>query len=425
MRVLIAAAACHPHQGSEGYVGWSSVNAIARRHDIHVITNVDSREGIEAAMAGHPLRERMSFSYVGELPKWHPNRMIARFQSWFLYKKWITAAAACARDLCAGGHFDVAHHVTLATWRMGTPLAGLGLPLVWGPIGGGEQFPLRFFSMLSPVAAGFEILRMISGWVSQKSRALRETVRRSNVVLPNNIETAQLMRHLGVDKKRIEILSQSFLYPEKFARLRCEVPKDSPEKCLRVFAGGNLEGRKGVAIVLRALSMLEAEGVPFEFVYGGKGPELNHLLALSKKLHLPPARVRLGVNLAGEAYFNALKASHVYLLPSLREGAPVTMIEAMAASCVPIVGNCGGAAMLIDNQCGRLIAITTPVEMTLAIAHELRSLQRSPDLLAELSAKALEKISMFASEDHYLERISACYQLAVEDFGDQGSGVRS
>jgi len=410
MRVLIAAIACQPKSGSEGYVGWSSVNAIALDHDVHVITSGAGRVDIEKEMAGHPLREKMTFTYIGEPIRWHENRLIARIQGWIAYKRWIAEASTVARRLCEKEKFDLAHHVTYATWRMGTPLTGLGIPLVFGPAGGGEQFPLRFLRMLSPLSAVFELIRIISGWVAKESERVGEVVKKATLVLANNSETRDLLIGLGVKRGNIKLMSQSFLSSEKISILRCKKPKSPSREKLKIFAGGNLEGRKGVAIVLEALAILLEWDIPFEFTYGGNGPEYKYLERLVAKLHLPPERVKIGITLVAEAYFQALKESHIYLLPSLREGAPVTMIEAMASACVPIVGKCGGAAMLVSQDCGRLISITTPKQMALEIAVEIKTLWSSPALLEELGQAAARRILERCSQSFYRRQINDHYQ---------------
>ena len=142
-------------------MGWTSVNAIALDHDVHVITSRAGQVDIEKEMAGNPLRGKMTFTYIGEPIRWYENRLIARFQSWIAYRKWVEEAKRVAKQLCSKQQFDVLHHVTYATWRMGTPLAGLGRPLIFGPVGGGEKFPFRFLSILSPIARWFEIARTI------------------------------------------------------------------------------------------------------------------------------------------------------------------------------------------------------------------------------------------------------------------------
>jgi len=409
MRVLIAAIACNPRLGSESYVGWTSVNAIALDHDVHVITSGAGQVDIEKEMAGHPLREKMTFTYIGEPIRWHENRLIARFQSWIAYRKWVEEAKRVAKQLCSKQKFDVLHHVTYATWRMGTPLAGLGRPLIFGPVGGGEKFPFRFLSILSPIARWFEIARTISGWIAAKSKNVRRAAQTANLLLANNHETEELLEGLGARKGRIRLMSQSFLSPGRMASLKCVSPKGSSLEKLVIFAGGNLEGRKGVAIALEALASLVKWNIPFEFTYGGSGPELKHLLQISGKLSLPSDAVKIGVILEAGDYLRALKKAHIYLLPSLREGAPVTMIEAMAASCVPIVGSCGGAAMLVTHDCGRLISITTPEQMALEIASEIKTLWSSPGLLEKLGSAAVERVVSRCSESFYRDQINGHY----------------
>ena len=410
MRILVAAIACQPKGGSEGYVGWSCVNAISMDHEVHVITSRMCQKEIEAELVTHPRRSKMTFSFVGEPVRWHENRLIARAQSWMKYARWVREASETARELCEERHFDILHHITYATWRMGTPLSGLGKPLIFGPAGGGEKFPLSFLSMLSPLSGLFEILRCASGWLATKNRRVTGSLSTASLLLANNRETEELFRSLGVLQTKTKIMSQSFLSAERMEQLRCTEKKYDPKEKLIIFAGGNLEGRKGVAIVLRALSILSHWKVPYEFTYGGKGPELSHLTRLAQKLCLTDANVNLGQALTQKDYFRELKRAHIYLLPSLREGAPITMMEAMAASCVPVVGKCGGAAMLVNEDCGRLVPITSPAEMAEEIAGKLRLLWKNPEALKTMGESARLRVKEKCSEDFYRKQINDHYR---------------
>jgi glycosyltransferase involved in cell wall biosynthesis len=293
---------------------------------------------------------------------------------------------------------------------MGTPLAGLGKPLIFGPVGGGEKFPLSFLNMLSPLSAVFELSRSASGWLAKKSKRVVQSISTSTLLLANNRETRELFLSLGASGSKIEIMSQSFLSAERIEQLKCTQPKSDPQEKLTIFAGGNLEGRKGVAIVLKALSILSQWKIPYEFTYGGKGPELSHLTRLAGKLSLTDKNVNLGQVLTQENYFRELKRAHIYLLPSLREGAPVTMMEAMAASCVPVVGKCGGAAMLVNEDCGRLIRITSPSVMAETIADKLRFLWKNPEVLRKLGYSASLRVKEKCSEDVYRKQINDHYR---------------
>jgi glycosyltransferase involved in cell wall biosynthesis len=108
-------------------------------------------------------------------------------------------------------------------------------------------------------------------------------------------------------------------------------------------------------------------------------------------------------------FLRALKKAHIYLPPSLREGASVTMMEAIAASRVSVVGKCGGAAMLVNEDCGRLIPITDHSEMGEVIADKLRSLCEDPEISKMLGEAARLRVKEKCSEYCYRKQINDHY----------------
>lgn len=422
MNILIAATACRPNAGSEAYVGWQAVSQLRRDHDLWVLTSGWCRGGIEAFLEKNPDWRNVRFVYVderdGALP-YSENRMIARLQSWMRYRKWCRCASVDANRLNQEIKFDLAHHVTYATWRMGSPLAGIGIPWIWGPIGGGEVFPLRMIPVLSSVAAIFEIVRAANTWLAKKSPSVRRAVRDAALVVPNNPETESLFISLGVPKERIRRLCQSFLPEDRLERLKRKT-SITPRECgeLRCLAGGNLEGRKGVAIALHALVQLKKAGIPFLYTYLGRGPELAHLKALADRLGIAE-RVKFVDSLSGDEYVQALESSHVYLLPSLREGVPVTQMEAMAAGCVPVVADCGGAGPMASSAGSKPVKVSTPAAMAQHIGDTLRDIWENPEEWSNLSVKASQGIFEGYSAENYRAMINRYYGMVVSTSGRQ------
>jgi glycosyltransferase involved in cell wall biosynthesis len=422
MKILIAATACRPNAGSEAYVGWQAVSQLRRDHDLWVLTSGWCRGGIEAFLEKNPDWRNVRFVYVDEQEGDRPyseNRMIARLQSWMRYRKWCRYASVAAKRLNQEIKFDLAHHVTYATWRMGSPLAGIGIPWIWGPIGGGEVFPLRMLPVLSHVAALFELVRAINTWLSKKSPAVRRAAREATLVLPNNPETERLVSGLGVPRNRTRRLCQSFLTEERLGSLK-RTQWMTPKECgeVRLVAGGNLEGRKGVAIALRAIAQLAVEGIPIQYTYLGRGPELAHLKGLADRLGIAD-RVNFVDSLSGDEYVQALQSSHVYLLPSLREGVPVTQMEAMAAGCVPIVADCGGAGPMASSAGSIPVKVTTPAAMSKHIGDTLRSIWENPEEWSNLSLKAGQGIFEGYSAGNYRAMINRYYKMVVSISGRQ------
>jgi glycosyltransferase involved in cell wall biosynthesis len=409
MKILIAAAACHPTSGSEAYVGWQAVAQLRKNHELWVMTSGWCREGIEAFLRDHPEWNNVRFHYVDEALPDHPNRLVARIFSWIRYRRWCHKAAVAGGILAAEVDFDIAHHVTMATWRTGSPLAGLGIPWIWGPIGGGEVFPWKLLSVLSFTSILFELVRGVSTLVAQCSQAVRTATKTATLVLPNNPETERTVMKMGVPEDRVHRLCQSFL-PE--GRLEClkrsawMSPKESGE--LRCLAGGNLEGRKGVAIALRALSILSLRGIPFRYTYLGRGPELDHLKRLALRLRIHD-KVEFLDSLSGEEYAEVLRSHHVYLLPSLREGVPVTQMEAMAGGCVPVVADCGGAGPMALAGGSRPVMATSSESTAVSIAERLMRIWEDPDGWSVLSKSARKAIEEGYSAENYRLQMEGLY----------------
>jgi hypothetical protein len=419
MKILIAAAACHPTSGSEAYVGWQAVSQLRRDHDLWVLTSGWCREGIESFLEKNPDWRNVQFFYVDKALPDHPNRLVARMFSWIRYRRWCLLAAKVGERLAAEVKFDLAQHVTMATWRTGSPLSGIGIPWIWGPIGGGENFPATMLPVLSPVAIVFEIVRGLNTMIAKRSPSVRSAAGSAALVLPNNPETESLVVSLGVPKEMIRRLCQSFLPGERLERLKRK-GSITPRECgeLRCLAGGNLEGRKGVAIALHALVQLKNEGIPFRYTYLGRGPELAHLKALAGRLGIAE-RVNFVDSLSGDEYIQALQSSHVYLLPSLREGVPVTQMEAMAAGCVPVVADCGGAGPMASSAGSKPVKVSTPAAMAQHIGDNLRSIWENPEEWSNLSVKAGQRISEGYSAGNYRAMINRYYGMVVSTSGRQ------
>lgn len=413
MKILIAAAACHPTSGSEAYVGWQAITQLRRDHDLWVLTSGWCREGIEKFLSENPDWRNVQFFYVDKPLPDHPNRLVARIFSWIRYRRWCLLAAKVGERLAAEVKFDLAQHVTMATWRTGSPLSRLGIPWIWGPIGGGELFPWRLLPVLSPMAACFEACRAINSLISKKSASVKEAAASASLVLPNNPDTERLVLELGVPKEKNRRLCQSFLPEERLGLLERKAsitPREFGE--LRCLAGGNLEGRKGVAIALHALAQLKREGIPFRYTYLGRGPELEHLKALADRLGIAE-RVNFVDSLSGDEYVQALQSCHVYLLPSLREGVPVTQMEAMAAGCVPVVADCGGAGPMASSAGSKPVKVSTPAAMAQHIGNTLRGIWENPEEWSNLSVKARQGIFDGYSAGNYHTMINRYYGMVV------------
>lgn len=408
MKLLLSSIACQPFGGSEGIYGWRACRAIADLHEVWILTEESNRPGIEQATERGMVPTTMHFVYIGENQECHPNRLIARLQSWARYQTFQKATLTIAQRLHREIHFDLAQLITYTTWRVGCPLWRLGIPFVWGPISGTEVFPFRFLVVLSPLSMAFELFRAFSTWRSQRNGEVRECAKHTTQIIAIHEQARSFLSKLRGSSRGISVHSGWFFEDEHIAALSRPRDFNIGSAPLRIVAAGNLEGRKGIALALQALSEVAAAGVPFYYQVTSKGPELPFLKRLVRKLHLEKS-VSLGESFSSGEYVDRLREFDICLLPSLREGGGLTMMEACLAGCVPIVAACGGPGDAIRAEFGFPIRVSHPATMVSEMTDALLRLHRDRVLLKTMGTAAQEAMRRRSSREMFQEMIRTVY----------------
>lgn len=412
MKILVSAIACNPYGGSESLLGWLASRSLAELGELWLLVSAEERAGVERGRAAGLVPENMHFTFIGEVRPYHKNRLIARIQSWERYMAFSRSILSVARELHERVGFDLSHQITFSTWRVGNPLWRLGIPFIWGPISGTEVFPLkRFAQILSPSAQAFEAARVLGGIYSGLNPEVRATARHAFHIFAAHREAVEHLTKLRGTSDGLSVLSYFTFTPETIAPLthpRAERPANAP---LRILAGGNLEGRKGIAIALHGLALAKKAGTQFFYRVTGRGPELEYLQHLARELAIDDC-VILGEGFSRDDYVQELKKTDVYLLPSLREGGGLTMMEAMLAGCVPIVADAGGPGTAVSEECGFRIPIESPAQMARDIAAAVTKLDHNRDLLAQMSEAAPRRIAGHYAHDRFIAAISSVYEKA-------------
>jgi glycosyltransferase involved in cell wall biosynthesis len=150
---------------------------------------------------------------------------------------------------------------------------------------------------------------------------------------------------------------------------------------------GRLAREKNFAL----LAKLAAKHPDITFVVAGSGPERARIAALASELGVDSRMRLLGTILDRACFYHALD---VFILPSLYEGLPMAVLEAMSSG-VPILSSRleGISAVLAEEKEG-LLAGPGDVE---DFSRQLRRLKELPDFARQLAsaarAKALDQFS--------------------------------
>lgn len=412
MKVLVSAMACDPCGGSEGGVGWAAVNRIALKHDVRVLVHAHSKSSWDSARSRGLVRENVRVRFLGLDEKWNSNRLIARAQSWQRFLAFNREVLGAAMSWHEEEPCDVVHQVTYATWRVPSPLWRMPVPFVWGPIGGVATIPKPFMGMLSLEARIMEFVRAAQTRFTKNSSAFLECVSNSSVVLAANEETEVFLRKYRGEKPMYR-LPVAYLPPEKVVRFsRTANTSSSISGPLRLFAGGNIEGRKGVSLALQALALVKRAGVEFVYTVAGGGPEIAKLQALSKSLGIEN-EVIFHRGFRGDAYVEALHQSDIYFLPSFRETTPVTLQEAVLAGCYPIVADASAAGEMVRLVGGKAVAADEPNVMIAGLCAAILEAAGDRESMRQSALEAARNVATKYSELNYDQVTEVAYSAAL------------
>ena len=171
-----------------------------------------------------------------------------------------------------------------------------------------------------------------------------------------------------------------------------------------VLAAGRLAPQKGFDVLLEAAARWrDLEPAPL-LVIAGDGPLAGELraraAALGVRAEFPGRRDDIPALLASAA---------VFVLPSLWEGQPLVLQEALRAG-VPVVATHAGG---IQDLTGDDAALLVPPGDAVRLADAVRSVLRDPALGTRLRAAARERGAALPSEDDAVAAVLACYPDVV------------
>jgi glycosyltransferase involved in cell wall biosynthesis len=188
-------------------------------------------------------------------------------------------------------------------------------------------------------------------WMTQRLRrrmALRWAFRNSAAVVAVSTDTrVHLEQSLGIRPGRIRTVLNGIPIPQAGpGHVRAEFGIGDDEVLL--LAVGSLIPRKGHAILLDALAGLDGEGmdVRWHLVIAGQGPEREALerrveeRGLSGRVHLAGQR---------EDVAHLQSAADVFVMPSLWEGLPLAILEAMFAKTAIVASATSGIPEAIED----------------------------------------------------------------------------
>lgn len=347
MNYLISAYSVNPYKGSEDSIGWNWVLQYEKNYKegdrIILLTKKfnekDTRRGLKEFNIQHV--ELVIVDVPNALNWFREKHSAFHHMYYILWQHW-----AWLWVKHSGIRFDVIHHVTMNDYRIPSELyKAKGAKVIWGPMGGAQVTPrpLKVYEKNQLVASFREFVNKSCSWNPFYKKALRSYYK---IYCINNETQKQISRIVGKD---VPLMPELALRDE-YKNLPMRKGKND---ILKIVFVGRLIGKKGIAFLVDALSLMPTD-MDWELLIFGDGDDR----ALIEK-QIADSGIGKNVKLMGNRPLNqiaeAYQQADVFVLPSLRETSGNVLLEAMAYA-VPIVAfDTSFCRLLKEVDCGVFI----------------------------------------------------------------------
>jgi len=380
MKILVSAYACRPDYGSEQGAGWEWVKQIARFHSVWVLTSETNRTAISKESL-----KNVEFIFVSVNPFLWLKRL-GLLGHYVYYYLWHYAAYLRAIRLHDAVNFDLVHQITFGTFRIPAFVSGLPVPFVWGPIGGGEHIPVRFWPVLGRRAFG-EFFRTVTNPLALWIPGVRSSLRRAAAILVvNNATLMFLPKRYRAKCRVVPIVGDRVLNREMTRKNR----EEGYNKAHLLFLG-KLEPRRALTLLLKALRQIVGK-VDFHLRVVGEGPEKSRYEKLAKKYGLNE-KVSFVGRIPFEAVYQEYARADILCSSSLRDSGGSTYVGAMASGLPIVCIDHAGPGELVGQDCGIKIPLSSPEQVVNDLADAIERLSRNPALRHKMGAAAQQRVN--------------------------------
>lgn len=341
MKILLSAYACEPNKGSEPGVGWSWATEYAKCNEVWVLTRDNNKKTIEKYMEENPeyQNKNLHFVYVGLPPKltfWKKGRRGMRL----FYMLWQRKAVKVAEELNKKINFDFVQHVTFVSYTQPIYMYKLGIPLIWGPVSGGENIPSKIKIKMSLKEKIIEYVRNASQIGALMFPSIRKTMKTAKAILVATEET----------KKKIptKYQSKTFILPAiGIEKMPAVNKKNRHDGKIKIIMAGRLINWKAFDIGIRGFLRISDKYPEVELHILGEGKRKKELKILASD--------KIGKKII---FDNPVKHDHIYefysefdlfINTTLRDSGCMTMMEAMAVGLPCIAIATGGPNVLLKR----------------------------------------------------------------------------
>jgi len=245
------------------------------------------------------------------------------------------------------------------------------------------------------------------GWL------LKEKVDRSSFFATISEFNKKHLAEIGVNTQKLEII-RCGVDPSQFS------PKEvvASNQVIKIGVIGRLVEKKGIDILIEAVTVLKAQGKRIELHIAGSGPLEKSLKSLVSRNNLDKKEVVFlgAIPHADVAAF--IKSLDMFVLPCRQgengdiDGIPVVLMEAMLSGVPVITSNLSGIPELVIDQITGLLLEENDIE---ALVVAIKKMIVNDELRVEISSNAIDKVKKDFSLQINTGKLNELFHLLLEE----------
>jgi glycosyltransferase involved in cell wall biosynthesis len=308
------------------------------------------------------------------------------------------------RKLSKVHHFDVIHVPIPVSPKAPSLIYGFGLPVIFGPMNGGMEYPAAFRREEGGLSRfALELGRGLASFFN----LVFPGKRCARLLLVANSRTRKALPH-GIRSCVIDLVENGV----DFTVWRRSENRAAPGRQLKLIFVGRLVDWKAIEIIFEAIQQLGSDPcLSFEII--GDGPMRPVWEKLARDMGLD-AIVKFSGWMNQENCARRLDAADVLVLPSLFESGGAVVLEAMAMGLPVVATAWGGPLDYLDSSCGVLVAPHSREGLVAGFASAIMILADSSDLRHRLGEAGYHRARQYFDWEKKIDRILELYELALE-----------
>lgn len=409
LKILINAYACSPGMGSEPGLGWNWCVNLAKHCELHIITEGEFRDKIEAAMPTLPQAANMHFYYNPVSDKvrsmcW--NQGDWRF--YIYYRKWQQKTADMAREICKKEHIDILHQLNMGGFREPGYLwqvsRDTGIPFVWGPVDAKESFPMAYTDGASWKTKAFLLLKnSITKYQLKYGRRVHQAAATASLVLSSSSNSVNsFKKYFGIDSP---LMHDTGTYP-----INKRVSVLQKKNTFDIIWVGKADFRKQLGLAIRSIALTNCPDLRFHIVGGGN---MDFYKKVADSMGVSD-KCRFHGSVPHDEVLELMCQCDLFFFTSVAEATSTVIMEALQTGLPALCFDTCGMSSVINDKVGYKIPLTNPAQSAKDFAEIISHLYNHREELKRLSDNCQNVAMQMSWDNKALALLQAYSQLSAK-----------